>query len=740
MAWLWAIPLNGVLVVGAYLIARHALRQAAGLPRTLGAVVVGWTWATVGVDALGSFGLIAPGPLLVWSGVLLAAGLAARVLDRSSRARAEPRSDHERWGWESVVALGLVFWTGLVRGAQSLLFPVKVVSDGPIYHLYFAARWWKAGRIFLIATPFGENAATYFPAVGDVWFTWLFVSWGGDRLARIGQAPFLVVAALTSFALARRLGAGRSASAVATCWFVTATPFLLFSFEPNVDTIFVVGYLLAAYFFLRFALNDDREPALVLGALAAGGALGSKAIGVVFVPVLLVLAIAASLRRPASAGRKALSLALVLGLPLIMAGPWYARNAVLTGNPLYPLQVSAFGRVLLPGWYDRNAMQLSKYYLPVSDLRVFWDIVLSVFDPRLVPLWLAALLGAWAFGPRRSSSPRFVWAAAVLAAVNVAQYWLLIPYRTQQRFMLQAVGLAAVPLAMLLDRSRLLRRLGLVLLAVHLLTAQNWPFESWANAPWDLSPLVPSKIDPPLPVRAVASRLMERSSVPGLRIAAGATLCLGLAATAMAWAWLRVTVARTRASIIAAAATSTVAIALAAVAVWPFNADEKQTFFPPFPDYYAGWLALDARSGPAGARVAYAGTNLPYYLLGVGLRNDVRYINVDAHRDWLLHDYHRAARLRGSPNWPDTRPGWDRMHADYEAWLANLRAARIQMLVVARANPDEGPHNLADRSWFPIERVWADAHPETFQPLYGVAENDPQFRLYRVIPPGDHPL
>ena len=93
-------------------------------------------------------------------------------------------------------------------GAESLLWPVKVMTDGPIYHLYFAARWWKSGRLDLIAAPFGENAATYFPAVGDLWFTWLMIGWGGDRLAKVGQAPFLVLAGLTAFALCRRLGRG----------------------------------------------------------------------------------------------------------------------------------------------------------------------------------------------------------------------------------------------------------------------------------------------------------------------------------------------------------------------------------------------------------------------------------------------------------------------------------------------------------------------------------------------------
>ena len=77
-----------------------------------------------------------------------------------------------------------------------------------------------------------------------------------------------------------------------------------------------------------------------------------------------------------------------------------------------------------------------------------------------------------------------------------------------------------------------------------------------------------------------------------------------------------------------------------------------------FPMFYAGWLNLESRSGPAGARLAYAGTNIPFYLFGTGLRNEVRYVNVDAHPDWLMHDYHRFAVDRSEPTWPNSRPGW----------------------------------------------------------------------------------
>ena len=39
-------------------------------------------------------------------------------------------------------------------------------------------------------------------------------------------------------------------------------------------------------------------------------------------------------------------------------------------------------------------------------------------------------------------------------------------------------------------------------------------------------------------------------------------------------------------------------------------------------------------------------------------------------------------------------------------------------------------HNIADTEFFPIERRWADTHPETFQLIYGGAEKDRNVRIY----------
>ncbi|WP_435015886.1 glycosyltransferase family 39 protein [Tundrisphaera sp. TA3] len=733
MGWAWLVPGVGLLVVAAYLMAGRGLRLPAGAPARLGAVLIGWCWATLGVEALGSFGMLRPGPLTLWSALGLA--IAAPIAHRRGRIPiGETKPTGGPWEASAVLSLGLVIWVFLRFGLPSLLMPVKVVSDGPIYHLYMAARWWKAGRVFPVATPFGEVGATYFWANGEAWFAWLMTLQGGDRLARVGQIPFLVVGAMAAHAMARRLGSGTSAALIAAGWFVTLGPLMIFGCEPNVDAQFVAGYLLAAYFFLRYALEDDGATSLALGAVAAGLTWGTKPTGIVFVPVLLAGVAVLIVARPAPLWTRIGHLALLIFMPLLGMGYWAARNAALTGNPFYPLHLSVFGRVILRGWFEPEVMRFSVYYIPREDWRAFVDILVSVLDARLAPAWLAAIGGAWWIGRRdRVDRARWVWALSGLAVLIVALYWLVIPYRTQQRFMLPAFGLAVTPLALTLDRARWLRWAGAGLLAVHVLTPQPWPLSGPDDRiPWDMTPVIANAIPAPITVPTGPPMWRQLIAEPGGMAQAVSLGLWGLGAMAVAWSWSRL--ARDgsrRAWVVAGGLTAAVTLGSG----WAIRVGAPPSPFPFFRDYFVGWTELEARAGATGARIAYAGTNIPYYLMGGDLRNEVRYINIDAHRDWLMHDYHRAASSLGLPEtWPNPYPGWDRMRPDYAAWLANLRAAGIEILVVARANVSEGSHNVADAEGFPVERGWAESHPESFQPLYGVNPPDPLFRFYRVAP------
>jgi hypothetical protein len=685
---------------------------------------------------LGVCGAFAQGPLLGWAILVAGIGYIVGRFHTANDSHPPHHAPHEPFSWDEVISVALILWVALLLGMRSLLLGVKVVSDGPIYHLYFAVRWWKAARLFLVAAPFGESAATYFPANGDLWFAWLTATAGGDRLARIGQVPFLCVASLAAFGCARTLGASRKASLVATCWFASSTPLLIFSFEPNVDTIFVAGYLLATYFYLQAGRAEGQLAELGLAALAAGLAMATKPTGIVFILPLLALPIVECLFKPISIQSKIVRTAVIVFVPSLTASFWFVRNWMLTGNPLYPLNVRLPGYTLLAGWYGPEAMRTSPYYLPITQWRALGDILLAVLDPRLTPIWIACLLmGSVIRTPKSAGSNRRVALLAALAILNIALYWVCIPYRTQQRFMLQALGLAVVPLALLFDRSRWLLRVAVVLLGVHLLTPQGWPFVTPGGAiPWDLTPLIPNAMSDPMMMLSRISQAFESVSVKRSKLALACAVGSGVVAVAMVRTWSKAAVSAPRSdrALITAVMWSLLFLGIGYVDVWRDMSDPRLDFYPAFPDFFSGWLNLEYQSGLDGACVAYAGTNIPYYLMARGLRNDVRYVNIDAHRDWLLHDYHRAASALGHGQWQNSRPGWDRMRPDFQAWLDNLDAEGIELLVVTRVNPGEGAHNVADVDNFPIERKWADAHPERFEMLFGRRENDPWFRLYRV--------
>ena len=291
----WSTPLigsiaNAIMALGSYAIAGHGLGQPRGLPRMLAASVVFWTACTVGLEVLGTFGAIDLPHMLAWAVTVFAVGSVARWRGRGDRPENIDKPEPEAsLGWDAIVSLALVLAAGVMLAIPSLFMAVKVVSDGPIYHLYFAARWWKAGRLILVAAPFGENAATYFPANGDLWFTWLMASWGGELLAKVGQAPFLILAGAVGVRvcpIARRRPLGQPGGDLLVRLLDSPVPLLVRAQRRHDLRIRLSDWRRISSSGSRGRMGNRSD--LVLGSLAAGAAIGTKAIGVVFLPPLFV--------------------------------------------------------------------------------------------------------------------------------------------------------------------------------------------------------------------------------------------------------------------------------------------------------------------------------------------------------------------------------------------------------------------------------------------------------------------
>ena len=679
--------------------------------RVLATAISGFVLVVVSLELLGLVGLINRTAV---ASVCVLTGVAGVVRWRAARRAADPgdRASMPQGGslaspWPtalSLVAVALAAWAGLLYLLFGLVFAVEPVSDAPIYHLYFAARWARSGSLDLVPTPFGEEAATYFPANGDLWLTWLATT-GAGPFVKTGQWPFLVLGAIALYGLARRTGARWPAAVLPPALWVSVPIILLQSSIANVDLVWTAFYFSAAYFLLQWLETSDRH-ALVLWALACGIVIGTKTVGAVFVVLLLLPAAVVLVRRPPRLRRVAW---LTMGL-LLPSVYWYGRNVWLTGNPIYPLQLSLFGHVWAEGWYGRSAMEATAYHLPITAWRTFVARLWLVAGGIGVALAVVGIVSGVVQTSRsaiESHARRAFALVSSLAVIHVALYWFVVPYNTQERFLSAAFGFAFVPLATLVARQPVFHAavcllLGWQLLAVRhdgaftLLRVRDNPFAFGATwAPWCLP-------------AAVALAVVALKWAPRARgIVAVVIVVLGSYLTARpAAAWL---------------------------AEHPLLGFYPRTEFAT--RLWPGWEILERGARPTGSRIAYTGTNLPYYLLGVGLRNEVTYVNINAHSDWLPHDYARSAAAL--PPARDPWPQWYRAETDFDAWVANLHRRRIEFLFVARENRHgrlEPVPGVLPR--FPIEKRWADAHPEQFADLGPFAYPSgtiPWVRVYRVI-------
>lgn len=714
---LGTIGLHLGLFGGAAILCNGLFPRWKTLDRVLATATFGFSFLVIGLEALGVLERLTFPFAAAFSGLVFAVGLSVGIAAR--RPRSSPR-EHARTTpgparAACLLALFVAAWAVEAWVQHGLLRPVEPNSDAPIYHLPIAIQWWQAGRLEYVPTPFGELAASYFPANGELWFTWLFLGTGSELPAKVGQFPFLLVGAAAVYGIARQLGGDVAAALIAAAVWSGSLLTCAFVGVANVDLIFAAAYLVSCHFLFRLLAGERPEHPVTacaaLSGLAAGIALGTKSIGLVFVPLLVLPLAWCSWRRrlgPWSAVAWILAAAATGSF-------WYARNWIWTGNPIYPLDVSLAGIRLFPGWYTSDVMRTSGYHVPIQEWRFFVDRLTALGDLRiLAALAVGCVVVVGTTLGRRFRDPRDRAATLSIgiALAQVALYWFVVPYNTQERFLIAALGLLAAPAARALS--------GRPWLA--LAAAAGFAFcavtPSWST---NLSPLAP-------PHSHTLVRALERPNVDSAVFAA-----MLLAAAGLLW---KPTPWRVAAACLVAALPLLLSVDAGGAGREPFRGVRS-----PYPRTGVGrqmsgvWEELEHQRGDRAVRVAYAGTNLPYYLFGRSLDNRVHYVHVRGPAKRPLHEMHfeeEGARTTSNPF-----PQWYRERPDYDEWLRNLRELRIDYLFVARENLHGQRGRTETLAPFPIEDHWARSHPEVFERIEPRREAPPGpawAALYRLRP------
>ena len=224
-------------------------------------------------------------------------------------------------------------------------------GDAIAYHLSAPKEWLQAGRIF----PIWWDWNTFQPFSTELHQALGEALWNG-RAAMVVTALLAGFSAACVFGLTRELAGSRAAAIAALVW--VAQGMFLWEATGGFVELALAGFVALAAWHL-VSLRRSARPADALWAgLALAAAAGTKYHGLLFVPVFALLVVVLAPRR------RALALGLFAAGALV-ALPWYLRNWIVAGNPVYPFAAGVFGGKYLDfgARYDLR-QSLSGYGLP----------------------------------------------------------------------------------------------------------------------------------------------------------------------------------------------------------------------------------------------------------------------------------------------------------------------------------------------------------------------------------------
>jgi hypothetical protein len=389
------------------------------LLRVLARVAVGATVLGLGTYALGRAHAYSR-PLLIALTVVFAL-VALPSLRGAARIRV-------RFGSRTERAVAALIAVALALDLVAASVP-PTSADALKYHLALPKLWLQSG------------------SVGDVFWVWpSFDPFGIDMLygqgLAVGGGPtasalgalIAALAAAAVYGLGRELGRGeRLAGLAAAGLFVLQGVFTWTATSVFVELGLTFYLALGVWFAVRFVRSRYGRD-LVWAGVMAGAAAGTKYVGLQAWLLVVPLALVGLRWRHVRAAAAAVALAAVAG------GGWYLKNALVTGNPVYPLHGggkwwtpdSQHEIDLLGRFYGVGGSLVRLAILPVELL-----LHGNAFDRGQyvgTAIFVGALLALALVRTRETVVP---FGSAVLFAVS---WWYLSP---QARFLLPGLAILA---------------------------------------------------------------------------------------------------------------------------------------------------------------------------------------------------------------------------------------------------------------------------------------------------------
>ena len=318
-----------------------ALTQARGLQLALAAAPLAAAAAVIEALALGLAGLggssiaLAAAAVATW-------GLAVWALEAPDP---RPAAELRDW-WRSLearrrIGVGAMAGTTLAYTLFVLRFPV-IGGDGLHYHLPDIAGWVVDGHTGSAVDYFDDLPTGSYPLTNEVLISWAAGLSGGMTPIALWPIAGLVLLAVACWEGIRRIELPAWVGVLATSALVSSPLLLLQANGPSTDIGATAWVVTAA----ALATGVRARPGL-LGPIvvAVALAIGTKTTAVAPAALVVAAGLLALRGRPRPSLR---ALALPLTAALLVGTPWYIRNVLSHGSPLWPLSAGPFGDPVPP--------------------------------------------------------------------------------------------------------------------------------------------------------------------------------------------------------------------------------------------------------------------------------------------------------------------------------------------------------------------------------------------------------
>jgi hypothetical protein len=344
---LWFLASGLFLGLGSRLLRRLGPPQLTSIEPTVLAFGLGCGGVAYLILALGLIGWLTPASLMVliiglsyWlapelNAILKSApGIPGRLRSWWRRSPAEARAI----AILAVVIASLSFATALTPPWD---------YDGLMYHLVGPKLFLDANRIFAYPDNWHING----PFTIEMLFT-LGMAFGDDVFPKLVHLSFGILLTLATFAAGQRWLSERKAW-IAVAVLLTVPTLPIWASFAYVDLGWAVFEFLAAFSAIQWWRESDRRWLGLSGAFI-GLALGSKYLALIGLALLSAFIVLITWRR----SQRLLSQDLLrfVGPAVVVAAPWYVKNALWLGNPVFPF---IFGG---PDW-DPSRLGLYMSYL-----------------------------------------------------------------------------------------------------------------------------------------------------------------------------------------------------------------------------------------------------------------------------------------------------------------------------------------------------------------------------------------